>query len=406
MTLVGLGDVELAREQLEGVVHRTPLVTSRVLSQRCSTSAYLKCENLQRTGSFKIRGAYVRVRRLSDGERQRGIVAASAGNHAQGVALAAQLLDVPATVYMPTRAPLPKLAATESYGATVRAVDDTLAGTLAAAERFASDTGAVFIHPFDHADVIAGQATVGLEIAEQLPDVGTVLVPTGGGGLLAGAAVALRALRPDTRIIGVQAERAAAWPGSLRAGSPRATQTLATMADGIAVGEPGRITFDHVCGLVDDVITVSEETLSQAMLLCLERSKLLVEPAGVATVAAILDQVDAAERFTGPVCAVLSGGNIDPLLLMHVTEHGLSAGGRFLTLRLTMSDRPGELAKLLARVGQLGANVLDVTHSRVGGALAFGEVEVALSLETRGRQHCSTLVDELRAGGYHLADNP
>lgn len=397
--MVGIGDIAAARELLDGVVHRTPLVASRVLGRRCGTGVHLKCENLQRTGSFKIRGAYVRIQHLDERQRARGVVAASAGNHAQGVALAAQLLGVTATVFMPARAALPKLAATEAYGAAVRPVGDTLADTLTAAERFATDTGAVLIHPFDHADIIAGQGTVGLEIAEQLPDIATVLIPTGGGGLLSGVAAALRAARPDVRIVGVQAEQAAAWPGSLNAGAPRAAPSLTTIADGIAVGQPGPVTFDHVAHLVDDVITVSEEALSRAMLLCLERSKLLVEPAGVAAVAAVLDRP---QRHPGPICAVLSGGNIDPLLLMHVTRHGLSAAGRFLTLRLTVPDRPGELAQLLGRVGQLGANVVDVGHSRVGGTLALGQVEIALSLETRGPEHCAELVDELRTREWRL----
>ncbi len=400
MGLVGVEDIRAARELLTGIIRLTPVEASRVLEQRCGTPVALKCENRQRTGSFKIRGAYVRLQRLPAAERARGVVAASAGNHAQGVALAAQLLGIGATVFMPSGAPLPKLAATRGYGAQVHLVGGDLRASLAAAQSFAADTGAVFIHPFDHPDVVAGQGTVGLEVLEQLPDVGSVLVPAGGGGLVGGIAAAVKAVKPDVRVVGVQAEGAAAWPGSLATGHPVALTSTHTMADGIAVGEPGPVTFAHVSELVDEVVTVSEESLSQALLLCLERAKLVVEPAGVAAVAAALDHPG---RFPGPLCAVLSGGNVDPLLLMHLIQHGLSAASRFLALRVTVPDRPGELAALLARLGDLGANVVDVAHSRVGGSLALGDVEVALSLETRGPQHRTTLVDELCNAGYVIA---
>lgn len=401
MDLVGVEGIRAARELLSGVVRRTPLEHSRALADRCGVPVHLKCENLQRTGSFKIRGAYVRIHRLHPEERARGVVAASAGNHAQGVALAAQMLDTTSTVFMPTRAPLPKLAATRGYGADVHLVGDVLEESLAAAREFAERTGAVFIHPFDHPDILAGQGTVGLEILEQLPDVGTVLVATGGGGLLGGVAAAVKGVKADVTVIGVQAEGAAAWPGSLAAGTPVRLPSMHTMADGIAVGEPGAVTFAHVNDLVDDVVTVGEEALSRALLLCLERAKMLVEPAGVAAVAGVLDRPGA---YPGPVCAVLSGGNIDPLLLMHVVQHGLGAAGRFLALRVTVPDRPGELAGLLARVSELGANVIDVAHSRIGGSLALGDVEVALSLETRGHDHRATLVDALRGADYQVAE--
>ncbi|MPZ67022.1 MAG: threonine ammonia-lyase [Pseudonocardiaceae bacterium] len=399
MGLVGVEDIRAARELLAGVIRHTPVEASRVLEQRYGDPVALKCENLQRTGSFKIRGAYVRLQRLSDTERGRGVAAASAGNHAQGVALAAHLLGIGATVFMPAGAPLPKLAATRGYGAQVHLADD-LQATLAAAQAFAEDTGAVFIHPFDHPDIVAGQGTVGLEVLEQLPGAGSVLVPAGGGGLVAGVAAAVKGVDPDVTVVGVQAEGAAVWPDSLAAGHPVALASTQTMADGIAVGQPGPVTFAHVSKLVDDMVTVSEESLSRALLLCLERAKLVVEPAGVAAVAAVLDHPG---RFPAPVCAVLSGGNVDPLLLMHVIQYGLGAAGRFLTLRVTVPDRPGELAALLARLGDLGANVVDVAHSRIVGSLALGDVEVALSLETRGPQHCSALVDELHTAGYTVS---
>ncbi len=400
MELVGLEVIMAAREVLQGVVRRTPLADFRVLEQLCGAPVHLKCENLQRTGSFKIRGAYVRIHQLSAAERARGVVAASAGNHAQGVALAAAMLGTTATVFMPVTAALPKLAATRGYGAQVYQVGEAFEGSLTAAREFAESTGAVFIHPFDHPDVLAGQGTVGLEVLEQLPDVGTVVVPTGGGGLVAGIAAAVKGVKPDVRVIGVQAEGAAAWPASLAAGKPVRLPRPHTVADGIAVAEPGEVTFAHVSDLVDEVVTVQEEELSHALLLCLERAKLVVEPAGAAAVAALLKGT---VKAPGPVCAVLSGGNVDPLLLMHLIRHGLSAGGRFLSLRVTVLDRPGELAALLTRIGESGANVVDVAHSRISGSLALGDVVVALSLETRGPEHCKELVADLAAAGYALA---
>jgi threonine dehydratase len=400
MELVSIENIRLARETLHGVVRRTPLRHSEALEQRCAVPVHLKCENLQRTGSFKIRGAYVRIHALSAAERARGVVAASAGNHGQGVALAAAMLGTAATVYMPLTAALPKIAATRSYGAQVRLVGDIVEESLAAARYFAQDTGAVFIHPFDHPDVLAGQGTVGLEVLEQLPDVATVLVPTGGGGLVGGIAAAIKGVKPDVKVIGVQAEAAAVWPASLAAGSPVRLRRRHTMADGIAVSEVGPVSFAHVSALVDEVLTVGEEALSQALLLCLERAKLLVEPAGAAAVAALLEA--AARRFPGPVCAVLSGGNVDPLLLMHLIRHGLGAAGRFLALQVTVPDRPGELATLLDRVGTSGANVVDVAHSRVTGRLALGDAVVALSLETRGPEHCAALIANLTAAGYQV----
>ncbi|MGH3816035.1 MAG: threonine ammonia-lyase [Pseudonocardiaceae bacterium] len=399
MELIGVEKIRAARETLHGVVRRTPLKHSRVLEQRCGVGVHLKCENLQRTGSFKIRGAYVRIQALSTAQRARGVVAASAGNHGQGVALAAAMLGTTATVYMPVTAALPKLAATRGYGARVHLVGDVVEESMAAAREFAEDTEAVFIHPFDHPDVLAGQGTVGLEVLEQLPDVGTVLVPTGGGGLVGGIAAAVKGVKPEVRVIGVQAEGAAVWPVSLAAGAPVRLRQRHTMADGIAVAEVGPVSFAHVSALVDEVLTVGEEALSQALLLCLERAKMVVEPAGAAAVAALLQP---SVRFPGPVCAVLSGGNVDPLLLMHVIQHGLGAGGRFLTLRVTVPDRPGELAALLGRVGESGANVVDVAHSRIAGSLAVGEVVVALSLETQGPQHQEELLADLEAVGYQV----
>ena len=270
---------------------------------------------------------------------------------------------------MPAQAALPKVGATRGYGADVHLVGDTVEDSIAAATEFAERTGAVLVHPFDHPDVIAGQGTVGLELLEQVPDVRTVLVGTGGGGLLGGVAAAVKGRRPDVQVIGVQAAAAACWPPSLAAGAPTQLASMRTMADGIAVGRPGEVTFSQVAALVDEIVTVGEDAIARALLHCLERAKLLVEPAGAVTVAALLEYP---RRFPTPVVAVLSGGNVDPLVLLHVIQHGMAAAARYLSLRVRVRDRPGALAELLGLVGSLGANVLDVAHSRIFESLPLG----------------------------------
>ncbi|MFD9095458.1 threonine ammonia-lyase [Streptomyces collinus] len=394
---VTLDDVRGAQKMLSGVARATAMEGSRHLSQLVGTPVHLKCENLQRTGSFKLRGAYVRISGLLPEERAAGVVAASAGNHAQGVALASSLLGVHATVFMPRGAPLPKISATREYGAEVRLHGQVVDETLAAAEEYAAETGAVLIHPFDHPDVIAGQGTVGLEILEQCPEVGTIVVGMGGGGLAAGIAVAVKALRPDVRIIGVQAEGAACYPPSLAAGRPVSVEHPATMADGIKVGRPGAVPFAIVDELVDEVRTVSEDQLSAALLLCLERAKLVVEPAGASPVAALLGGPGA---FPGPVVAVLSGGNVDPVLMQRVLRHGMAAQGRYLAVTLRLTDRPGALATLLGVLSVVDANVLDVSHVRTDPRLGLTEAEVELQLETKGPAHCAEVGHALREAGY------
>jgi threonine dehydratase len=397
--LVTLADIQAAQKLLSGIVRVTPLDDSRPLAARLGGPVYLKCENKQRTGSFKIRGAYTRIARLDEADRARGVVAASAGNHAQGVALAAQLLGIRSTVFMPTSAALPKIAATKGYGAQVRLRGLTVDDALVAASRFAAETGAILVHPFNHTDIVAGQGTVGLEILEACPEVATIVVATGGGGLLSGIAAAVKATHPHVRIVGVQAEGAAAFPGSLAAGEPVALSGMATIADGIAVGRPGEVTLAHVRDLVDDIVTVSDEDISRALLLLLERAKLVVEPAGAASVAAIMAEP---HRFTAPVVAVLSGGNIDPLLLLRVIEHGMAAAGRYLSFTVQFDDQPGSLASMLTMVGEEGANVLDVSHLRAGPHLHLGEVDVELRVETKGTDHSAQLLTALRAGGYRV----
>lgn len=390
-------EIAEAYSALEGVVRRTPVIASRVLSERSGHDVWLKCENLQRTGSFKPRGAYRRISRLTDAERSRGVVAASAGNHAQGVAWSAARLGIEARVYMPTNAALPKVEATKAYGAEVILSGETVDDALEHAQTHAEDTGAVLIHPFDHRDIVAGQAGVGVEILSQLPDVATIVVPLGGGGLTAGIAAAVRASGREVKVVGVQAQGAAPWPDSLRRGEPIGLEKISTMADGIAIARPGQVPFDHISELVDDVVTVTEEKLSTALLLMLERAKFVVEPAGAAGVAAILSE---SSVLDGKTCAVLSGGNIDPLVLTHVATHGLGVAGRFLTITVTVPDRPGGLLGLLSLFRDHGASVVDVVHSRVADDLELGEVRVTVRAETRGLSHQRDLRAALDESGY------
>jgi threonine dehydratase len=295
---------------------------------------------------------------------------------------------------------LPKVAATRGYGADVRFAGHSVDDALIAATAFAAETGAVLIHPFDHPDIVAGQATTALEILDQCPQVRTIVVSAGGGGLVSGIAVVVKALRPDVEVVAVQAEGAAAFPLSLQAGTPTALGTMATIADGIAVGCPGVLTFPLVRDYVDRVVTVSEESLSRALLFCLERTKLVVEPAGAAAVAALMAEP---ASFQTPVVAVLSGGNVDPVLLVRVLRHGLAAAGRYLSFQVTIADRPGALASLLQTLAEAGGNVLEVVHQRTASTLHLDEVEVALQVETRGPTHSHEVLELLRTHGYRVA---
>jgi threonine dehydratase len=396
---VTLEDINDAAKLLDGVIKKTPSISAGWIEKKYGVDVTFKCENLQRAGSFKIRGAYNRIARLTADQRAKGVVAASAGNHAQGVALAAQILGIQATIFMPVGAPLPKYQATIGYGATVIFHGKTIDETLIAASDFSHETGAIFIHPFDHEHIVAGQGTMGLEILAQNPDVKTIVVCTGGGGLLAGTALAIKSLRPDIKVIGVQAEMAAAYPPSLAAGSPQMLPKMATMADGIAVGKPGDVPFQIIQQHVDEIRTVSEASLSRALLLTLERSKLQVEPAGIAAVAAILDDPSA---FEGPVVATLSGGNIDPLLLNRVLRTGLATSGRFLMVQVRLADQPGSLAKLVDSVADMNTNIIQVSHTRMNPALAISEVDVELELETRGFEHREQILAQIVAQGFEI----
>jgi threonine dehydratase len=394
---VRIDDVVDAAGVLQAAVRRTPLLPSRALSELVGGPVWLKCENLQRTGSFKVRGAYTRISRLSEAQRARGVVAASAGNHAQGVALAAAAAGARATVVMPMGAPLPKVAATRSYGAQVVLHGLAVEDALARARELAEETGAIFIHPFDHPDVIAGQGTIGLEIAEQCPEARTVAVAAGGGGLASGIAIAMASALPRAKLICVQAEAVAPLAGSLAAGHPVPVTARPTMADGIAVARPGELATTILAGLGAGVVSVSEETLARALVLCLERGKQLVEPAGAAGAAALLEQP---ALFEPPVVVLLSGGNIDPLLLAKVLRHGLAAAGRYLAFRCRLPDRPGALATLLLELAEMGANVIEVLHERDTADLRVDEAEVVLQVETRGPEHSDTVTSKLRKAGY------
>ena len=396
-----LGGFEEARDRVTGVVQVTLMDSSRYLSDILGSPVLLKCENLQRTGSYKIRGAYNRLSLLTDEEKARGVVAASAGNHAQGVAYAARELGIKATIFMPVGVPLPKLQATKDYGAEVVLRGHTVDEPLRAAAEFARTTGAVFIHPFDHEDIIAGQGTLGLEIYEQQPDVDTVVVPVGGGGLISGVASAIKqraAIDGRTvRVIGVQAANASPYPVSLEKGAPTQITILPTIADGIAVSKPGELNFEIVRRVVDEVVTVSEDDMAQALLVLLERAKLVVEPAGAVGVAAILaGQVSA----SGTTVVILSGGNIDPMIMERVISHGLAASERYLKLRIPLPDRPGQLARVSALVAECSANVVEVLHTRHGGGLLISQVELELHIETRGPEHAELVLERLRDEGF------
>ena len=396
-----LDELEAAREVVAAVANVTPMESSRYLSEVLGSPVHLKCENLQRTGSYKVRGAYNRMARLSPEERERGVVAASAGNHAQGVALAARELGIRATIFMPVGVALPKLQATKSYGADVVLRGHTVAEPLRAAAEFAASTGAILIPPFDHHDIITGQGTLGLEILDQVPDLETVIVPIGGGGLISGIASAVkqRAARDGRtiRVIGVQVENSAPYPLSLEAGEPVEVRIKPTIADGIAVSKPGQLNFAIIRELVDEIVTVSEDDTARALLVLLERAKLVVEPAGAVAVAGI---VTGKVRDLGTTVAILSGGNIDPQVMERVISLGLVASDRFLKLKVKLPDRPGQLARIAELISDANANVIEVSHARHSRGALLGEVELELSLETRGPEHVQSVLEHLRDADY------
>lgn len=391
---------EQALENVRAVAIETPVLHSSFLSDLVGVEVELKCEHLQRTGAYKLRGAYNRMSKLTAAERRTGVVAASAGNHAQGVALAAKRLGIKATIFMPVGASLPKFQATQSYGATVVLEGAVFAETLAAAQAFAAANGAIFVSPFDHLDVVAGQGTVGLEIMQQVPDVENILVAMGGGGLAAGVAVAakLAAAKQGRKIkvIGVQSENTAAYITSLKARKPTLIKATATIADGIAVAKPGDVPFGLIAKHIDKVVTVSDNQIAQAIVALLERSKQVVEPAGAATVAALMS---GAFKPRGKTVAILSGGNIDPLLLQKIIGHGLEAAERYTNVTVMLPDRPGQLVKAAEAVSRAHGNVIEVLHTRHGLGLDISEVELRLSIETTGHEHRDRVLKSLTEAG-------
>lgn len=396
-----LAAIREARARVAAVVSTTPMEDSRFLSETLGHPVHLKAENLQRTGSYKIRGAYNLLAQLSDADKARGVVAASAGNHAQGVALAARELGIAATIFMPLGVALPKLQATRGYGADVVLHGAMVDETLQAAAEFAERTGAVLIPPFDHPEIVAGQGTLALEILDQVPDVANVVVPIGGGGLISGIATVFAQLAPElgrtVRVIGVQARNAAAYPPSLEAGAPLTIATLPTIADGIAVGRPGSLNFEIIRRTVDEVVTIEDDETAKAIVVLLERAKLVVEPAGAVGVAALLaGKLD----LEGPTVVILSGGNIDPMIMERVIGRGLAASARYLIVSIPLPDRPGQLARIAEIIAEANANVVEVLHTRHGSGLQISEVEIVIHMETRGAEHAELVLQHLRDEGY------
>jgi threonine dehydratase len=399
---VTVDDVRDAAAHFGDAVRRTPLIHSATFSALAGCDVYLKPESLQRTGSFKLRGAMNRLRALTPGERKRGVVAASAGNHAQGVAVAARSHNVHATIVMPRTTPLAKVEATRSYGADVTLHGDSYEDAASEAARIAQDRGATIIHAFDDPLIVAGQGTVALEILVDLPDADAIVVPVGGGGLIAGIGVAARAVAPRCRVIGVQVEAAPGARRSLDAGAITSIAPSPTIADGIAVAGPGDVTFPLLKKCVDDIVLVDEDDVAQAMVLLLERTKLVVEGAGAVAVAALITG-----RIAQPgsrVAAVLSGGNVDINMLARVVEHGLMRAGRYYSLTVGLDDKPGQLATLSTVLSEAGANILSVAHHRFGIALPVGRVQVVLLLEVRNRDHAAEVDAALERAGF--ARNP
>jgi len=385
VTAPGLAEIEQARERLRGVARVTPVYPSETFSRLAGRDVLLKAENLQRTGSFKIRGAYNVMTTLPVERRAAGVVAASAGNHGQAVAWAAREVGAPARIFMPQDAPMAKVDATRSYGAEIELTGPALEEALEAAQAYVAESGAVLVHPFEDPQVIAGQGTIGLELAEQVGDAETVVIPVGGGGLASGIGVALRALRPELRIVGVQAS------GTLPGG------TGYTIADGIAVKQPGTLTSAILDRVLDEVVSVDDEQIAEAIVLLLERTKLVVEGGGAVGVAALLS---GAIPGSGPAVPVLSGGNIDASLMVQVLRRGLAVSGRYLVVRTRVPDRPGQLAELLRRLAAERVNIVEVEHQREAAGVPVGETGVELTLLTRDPAHCEQLLAQMREWGY------
>lgn len=394
-----LGMILEARERLRGVAQRTGLVEFRVLSS-ADSRVFLKTEDLQNTGSFKVRGAYIKIASLSNEERAAGVIASSAGNHAQGVALAARSFGIPATIVMPEGAPLAKVKATRELGANVVLHGSVYDDAYAEARRLQQETGATFIHPFDDPMVIAGQGTIGLEIMDEMPDTDTIVVPVGGGGLAAGVAAAVKMLHPSVRVIGVQAAGAAGMKASLEAGHVVSLPSAKTIADGIAVKQPGELTFELCRKYLDEVVTVDDDEIAQAILFLMEKGKMVAEGAGAAPVASIMNRkLDC----RGKIAAVISGGNIDVTMISRIIEKGLLRAGRVSKLRILMQDRPGQLEIVSRIIGGAGANVMAVHHDRTDVDLDIRDALLEITMETQDREHAQRVIAALREAGFTVS---
>ncbi|GCE30397.1 threonine ammonia-lyase [Dictyobacter alpinus] len=399
---VAFADIWQANQFLKPLIEHTPLVYSRVLSERTQASIHLKFEQMQRGGSFKVRGATYKLSRLTEEQRQAGVITASAGNHAQGVAIAAAQLQVPCTIVVPENAPLTKVTATQSLGAHVILSGTTYDDAVQHALTLQQELGAIYIPAFDDIDIVTGQATLGLEMLTELPEADTIVVPIGGGGLISGIALAAHALKPSIRIIGVEAAGAASMRASLNAGKLLKLPAIATIADGIAIKQPGKITFPIIQQLVDDVVVVNDEEIIDAALLLMERHKILVEGAGAAGVAALLNGT--IELKNRHVLVPLTGGNIDINLLGRFTEHGLISASRYFAIHASLADRPGELANMLNIIASMRVNIIDVHYQRVSSQIPFMQHEAVITVETRNRAQCETILSTLRAAHYKVEE--
>ncbi len=398
---VKLSDIQEAQQILQNIIIPTPILADGKLSRELGAETHLKAESLQIGGSFKIRGAYNKIHRLTDEEKRRGVIAASAGNHAQGVALAARFHDVKATIVLPEFAPLTKIAATKNYGAEVVMHGKTFDEAFNYSKKLQAEHGFIYVHAFDDEKIIAGQGTIGLEIAQDLPQVSVIVVPIGGGGLISGISIAAKNLLPNVRIVGVQAANCAPMKRSVEAGKQVEVKALETIADGIAIKHPGEITLPIISELVDEIVEVTEEEIARAIFSCVQNNRLVVEGAGAAGLAALLAgkiKLDSEDT----VCAVLCGGNIDPNLLTRVLEQVLVREGRYLMLKLLVVDRPGRLSRLLDHVAESGANVIEIFHKRAMWLAPLGKTGIEMLLEVRDEQHGREIVRHLEDSGYHV----
>lgn len=398
-SLLNLTDVKKAAERLKGVSKKTELMYSSIFSDESGNEIYLKPENLQVTGAFKIRGAYNKISKLSEEEKRKGVIASSAGNHAQGVAYAAQKLGIKATIVMPKTTPLIKVAATKSYGANVVLHGDYYDEAYARAKELQEENNYVFVHPFDDLDVIAGQGTIGLEILEDLKDVDCIVVPVGGGGLISGIAAAAKAINPEVKIIGVEPEGAKAMKKSIEKNAVVNLDTVKTIAEGVAVKKPGDITFEIIKNCVDEIITVSDFDIMEAFLVVLEKQKLIAETSGVLSLAALKKISDKNKKI---VC-VISGGNIDVVTISSMINRGLVSKGRLFCFTVDLPDKPGELLKISEILAELNANVIKLDHNQFKAFDRFMQVQLEVTLETNGHEHINEIIGNLNEAGYSIA---